>query len=75
MSESSAGTGPGDKMVGITGIALMMVYLVLLFSFLTYVMVKVWPHCQPDGSAAITPGLKAPCLQTRRPESPPLPPR
>ena len=44
--------GPGEKPENVTGIISMVVYLVLLFCFLTYVMVKVWPHCQPDGSAA-----------------------
>ncbi|MEK7833449.1 MAG: IPT/TIG domain-containing protein [Acidobacteriota bacterium] len=62
MAESSTGTGPGVKLVGITGIVLITAYLVLFFSLLTYVMVKVWPHCQPGGTIAVTQPTSSPTM-------------
>src|SRR5262247_2021817 len=43
---------PGDQPVKTTGIMLMMAYLILIFLFTTYVLVKIWPH--PAAIAAST---------------------
>jgi len=39
--------GPGEKPVNIVGVILMAAYLVLLFFFSSYILIKVWPTCRP----------------------------
>lgn len=39
-----SGDGPGHTLVNKSGIGLMMAYLILLFLFTAYVLVKIWPH-------------------------------
>jgi hypothetical protein len=60
MTKSNIGIGLRDKAVGFAGIVLMAASLMLLFSFLTYVLMKVWPHCQPDGSVARAASMPTP---------------
>ena len=60
MTESNIDIVQGDKVVGVAGIVLMVAGLMLLFSFLAYVLMKVWPHCQPDESVARAASTPAP---------------
>ena len=43
--------GPGKGPVSTGGIVSIAAYLVVLFFFLSYLLIKVWPHCEPTAAA------------------------
>lgn len=46
-------TGPGNKLVNTSGIILMTVYVILIFLFIAYVLVKIWPRSTPGGEVTV----------------------
>lgn len=51
---SDSSSGPGARPVNTVGVLLIAAYLVLLFFFSSYTLIKVWPHCSPATTGAQT---------------------